>query len=155
MSQGRVCGVGEVGEIVIRTPFRTQGYINGERTFSQNPFTDHPNDLIYYTGDAGRIRPDGLIEILGRLDRQVKIRGVRVELSEIESLLLQHQQVKEVVVVVHENSEDDKRLVAYVVQGQVARGRWQAKTLPLCNLQLATCNLRHYAPLSPNISLTT
>ncbi|MEM7134559.1 MAG: amino acid adenylation domain-containing protein [Chloroflexota bacterium] len=123
MNQGRICGVGEVGEIVIRTPFRTQGYINGEHTFSPNPFTDIPDDLVYYTGDSGRIRPDGLIDILGRLDRQVKIRGVRIELSEIESALLELGQVNEVVVVVHRNGEDDKRLVAYIVQGDEANGK--------------------------------
>ncbi|MEM7534192.1 MAG: amino acid adenylation domain-containing protein [Chloroflexota bacterium] len=137
MNQGRVCGVGEVGEIVIRTPFRTQGYINVKHTFSQNPFTDHSDDLLYYTGDAGRIRPNGLIDILGRLDRQVKIRGVRIELGEIENALLQHPHVKEAVVIIHENSEEDKRLVAYVVEklkgGKVEGTDTNPSTLQLFN----------------------
>ena len=63
----------------------------------------------------GRRLPDGSIKFEGRKDFQIKIRGFRVELGEIESALAQHPQVREGVVVAHENGGGDKRLIAYVV----------------------------------------
>ena len=84
---GRLCGIGERGEIVLRTPFRTRGYINlpeeTQRRFRKNPFRNDDTDLLYFTGDLGRYRPDGLLEISGRIDDQVKIRGVRIEPAEV------------------------------------------------------------------------
>jgi amino acid adenylation domain-containing protein len=118
------CGVGEPGEIVIRTPFRTLGYLNAaaenRRAFVPNPFRDDPLDLVYRTGDRGRYRSDGLLEILGRLDDQVKIRGVRIEPGEIAAVLRQHSEVGQAVVVACQDGPGDTRLVAYVVpvQGQ-------------------------------------
>jgi amino acid adenylation domain-containing protein len=113
----QLCGIGEPGEIVLRTPFRSLGYINAsdkdQQRFVQNPFRTDEDDLLYYTGDRGRYRPDGSLEILGRLDNQVKIRGIRIELEEIEVVLNQHEAVKEAVVILH-NKEDNPRLVAYV-----------------------------------------
>ncbi|MGH9932415.1 MAG: alpha/beta fold hydrolase, partial [Pyrinomonadaceae bacterium] len=70
---------------------------------------------LYRTGDMGRRLPDGSIRFEGRKDFQIKIRGFRVELGEIESALSEHPQVSEAVVVAHENGTGDKRLVAYVV----------------------------------------
>lgn len=115
----QLCGIGEPGEIVIRTPFRTLGYINtpqeNQRRFVKNPCCDNEQDLLYYTGDRGRYRPDGSLEILGRLDHQVKIRGIRIELGEIETVLNQHSHVQETVVTVREDIHDEKCLVAYIV----------------------------------------
>ncbi|GAA6619991.1 amino acid adenylation domain-containing protein [Scytonema sp. NUACC26] len=114
-----LCGIGESGEIVLRTPFRTLGYINApeeyQKRFVQNPRRDDEQDLLYYTGDRGRYRLDGSLEILGRLDHQVKIRGIRVELGEIQSVLGQHPSVRENVVLCREDIPGEKRLVAYVV----------------------------------------
>jgi amino acid adenylation domain-containing protein len=73
---------------------------------------------IYKTGDMGRRLPDGSIQFEGRKDFQIKIRGFRVELGEIESALAQHQLVRECVVVANDNAAGDKRLVAYVVPQQ-------------------------------------
>lgn len=70
---------------------------------------------LYKTGDLARYLPDGNIEYLGRLDHQVKIRGFRIELGEIEAILSQHPSIRETAVIVHENTPDDKRLIAYVV----------------------------------------
>jgi acyl-coenzyme A synthetase/AMP-(fatty) acid ligase/acyl carrier protein len=119
------CGVGEPGEIVLRTPFRTLGYINApaenRQRFVKNPFRNDARDLLYHTGDAGRYRPDGSLEILGRLDFQIKIRGIRIEPGEIEALLSQHPAIWQSVVVAHQEPAGDKRLVAYLVPrpGQV------------------------------------
>lgn len=115
---GQQCGVHEIGEIVIRTPFRTLGYLNAPETtakvFVQNPFSDEPGDLIYLTGDSGCYRADGLLVMRGRMDNQVKIRGVRVEPGEIEAALGHCPGVKEAAVVAHEGPQG-KYLVAYLV----------------------------------------
>ncbi|ARU63054.1 hypothetical protein CBW65_20300 [Tumebacillus avium] len=96
-ASGQLCGVGEAGEIVIRTPFCTRGYLNAAdedaARFVRNPFSQQPNDLLYRTGDRGRYRPDGTLDILGRVDDQVKIRGVRIQLTEIAATLAQHPAV--------------------------------------------------------------
>ncbi|EYF01034.1 Long-chain-fatty-acid--CoA ligase [Chondromyces apiculatus DSM 436] len=116
-AEGKRCGIGESGQIVIRTPFRTLGYLNpsqNERRFLPNPERDDPRDLLYYTGDRGRYRPDGALDILGRVDNEIKINGVRVQPEEIKALLDQHPAVSGSVVVVASH-QAEKRLVAYVV----------------------------------------
>ena len=116
----RLCGIGESGEITIRTPYRTLGYANSvedtERRFVANPFANDESDRIYLTGDRGRYRPDGVLEILGRADDQVKIRGVRIELDEVTAALCKHPLVRQGAVVVRED-DGEKRLVAYAVTG--------------------------------------
>ena len=118
----QLCGIGETGEIAIRTPFRTNGYINGsaenQSQFIDNPFRSEATDRIYLTGDRGRYLPDGKLEILSRIDRQVKIRGVRIEPGEIAALLNLHPQIQATVVIAREDIPDDKRLVAYFVPTQ-------------------------------------
>jgi amino acid adenylation domain-containing protein len=115
----RLCGIGEAGEIVLRTPFRSLGYINApdeqHRRFVRNPWRNDAGDLLYYTGDGGRYRPDGSLEILGRLDHQVKIRGVRIEPDEVIAILLRHPGVNAGVVVARKDKEGQDILVAYVV----------------------------------------
>ncbi|HEX4913923.1 MAG TPA: non-ribosomal peptide synthetase, partial [Vicinamibacterales bacterium] len=114
----KLCGVGERGEIAIRTPFRTLGYRNAPeehaKRFVRNPFTTTASDLIYLTGDEGRYRADGTIEILGRVDDQVKLRGARIELGEIVAALCAHDDVAQAAVIVH-GSGADAVLVAFVV----------------------------------------
>jgi amino acid adenylation domain-containing protein len=118
-SERAICDPGVVGEIYIRTPFLTLGYYNDpeltKEVFIQNPFTSDPEDIIYKTGDFGRLLPDGNYELIGRRDHQVKIRGLRVELGEIESALKQHTAVAEVLARVWEDNPDDQRLAAYIV----------------------------------------
>ena len=115
----KLCGIGEIGEIIIRTPYRTLGYINAiaeqQQRFVPNPDGNDPEDLFYYTGDKGRYRPDGAIEVLGRNDDQIKIRGIRVQPGEIEAVLNQHPAVGASVVIATDETSGDKRLVAYVV----------------------------------------
>jgi amino acid adenylation domain-containing protein len=114
---GTPCGIGEVGEIVIRTPYRSLGYINGDERspWTANPASSAPGDLLYRTGDLGRYRLDGSIDILGRTDRQVKIRGVRVELDEIAALAARHPTVEQAVVVSRPDDEGHPALAAYLV----------------------------------------
>ncbi|MFN0165015.1 MAG: non-ribosomal peptide synthetase [Bryobacteraceae bacterium] len=81
-------------------------------------------DLLYRTGDLVRYRDDGVLEYLGRIDTQVKIRGVRIEPGEIEVVLRQHDSVRDAVVVVREGDEGqrERRLVAYLVPAGPAPG---------------------------------
>jgi amino acid adenylation domain-containing protein len=116
---GALAGVGELGEIHIRTPHLSQGYANDEiltrERFPTNPFTQERSDRLYRTGDLGRYRPDGLVEFAGRADTQIKIRGYRVELREVEAALLKHANILECAVVVEESLTETKKLVAYFV----------------------------------------
>jgi non-ribosomal peptide synthetase component F len=79
----KICDRGFIGEIYIRTPYRTYGYYNdpglNQDKFIKNPMGTDPEDLLFKTGDLGIELPDGNFEFLGRIDRQVKIRGIRVE----------------------------------------------------------------------------
>jgi len=115
---GLVAGMGETGEIAIRTPFACKGYLNAPdeqaARFRRNPFSDDPDDIVYFTGDLGRYRPDGLLEVLGRRDDQVKIRGVRVELGEVESVLNRHPLVASAAVAARRDQHGIRFLVAYL-----------------------------------------
>jgi amino acid adenylation domain-containing protein len=117
-SSQKLCGLGEPGEIVIRTPFRTLGYINApeeqQKRFVPNPFRDEPADLTYRTGDLGRYHTDGTLEFLGRMDDQVKIRGVRIEPAEITAILGRHPSVTGCFVMSRKDAEQNDALVAYV-----------------------------------------
>jgi amino acid adenylation domain-containing protein len=114
--------VGVDGEIFVGGDGLGRGYLHrpgltAER-FIANPYSDHPGSRLYRSGDIGRYRGSGEIEYAGRCDRQVKVRGFRVELGEIESTLYQHPAVRESVVVLREDSADERMLVAYVVSDQ-------------------------------------
>ncbi|HET7112517.1 MAG TPA: amino acid adenylation domain-containing protein, partial [Pyrinomonadaceae bacterium] len=118
-AEGRACPPGEVGEILIRTPYRALGYFNQPemtaQVFVPNPLSNNANDIVYRTGDFGRVLEDGTFEFVGRKDHQVKIRGVRIELAEIENLLRGHATVGDVAVVDREDAMGNKYLCAYVV----------------------------------------
>jgi amino acid adenylation domain-containing protein len=115
-----LCGIGEPGEIVIRTPFRTLGYLDvpqDHRTgFVANPSRDDPYDVVYRTGDAGSYTSEGLLSIAHRLDDQVKIRGNRVEPGEVVAVLDQYPGIDRCAVVTREDVTGEKCLVAYLVQ---------------------------------------
>lgn len=112
-------GVGAVGEIYLRTPYRSLGYCNRPEltaeAFIKNPFGNNPDDRIYRTGDLGRMREDGNFEFFGRRDDQVKVRGARVEPAEAAAVLLRHSDILDAAVVGHEITAGDVQLCAYVV----------------------------------------
>jgi acyl carrier protein len=109
-------GVGEPGEIVVRSPFIARGYLNaqGDRGFRRNPFRDDPDDRVYATGDVGYAEVDGAITVCGRIDDQLKIRGVRVEPAEVAAVIRAHPQVTDAFVVAR-GEGDASVLYAYVV----------------------------------------
>lgn len=120
------CRTGITGEIYIRTPYVTSGYYNDKestrKVFIRNPFSDNPHDLIYRTGDLGRQLPDGNFEVVGRIDHQVKIRGTRVELGEIENRLLSHDSIQDAVVTARGDENGETRLCAYYTSGNEIPG---------------------------------
>lgn len=111
-------GLGEIGEICIHTPYIALGYWKRPEETREvfvpapNPSTEY-GDKMYRTGDLGRIRPDGYMEVLGRRDQQVKIRGVRIETAEVERVMMQHPGVKLAVAVKCEFAPGDDRLVVF------------------------------------------
>nr|MDZ8007541.1 amino acid adenylation domain-containing protein [Nostoc sp. DedSLP05]MDZ8097380.1 amino acid adenylation domain-containing protein [Nostoc sp. DedSLP01] len=111
--------VGVPGELYIAGVALARGYLNQpeltQQRFIPNPFSTDPYSRLYKTGDLARYLPDGNIEYLGRIDNQVKIRGFRIELGEIETVLSQHKDVQASVVIVREDTPNDKRLVAYAL----------------------------------------
>jgi amino acid adenylation domain-containing protein len=111
--------VGVVGELHLGGRSVGRGYLGrpdltAER-FLPDPWSARPGERLYRTGDLARWLPSGVLECLGRVDHQVKLRGFRVELGEIEALLRQHPDVREAVAVVREDTPGDRRLVAYLV----------------------------------------
>jgi surfactin family lipopeptide synthetase A len=107
------------GELHVGGPVLARGYLNrpeltAER-FTADPFGNKPEARLYKTGDLARYLPDGNIEFLGRVDDQVKLRGYRVELGEIESALVSHPAVRESATVLREDAPEQKLLAAYVV----------------------------------------
>jgi aryl carrier-like protein len=83
--------------------------------FIQNPYTKTTDDIIYRTGDLGRWRPDGMLEVLGRIDDEIKINGVRIQPAEVERVLSGHPLVYACTVIPFKEPNSEPRLVAYVV----------------------------------------
>ncbi|MBW8877601.1 MAG: amino acid adenylation domain-containing protein, partial [Acidobacteria bacterium] len=123
LQEGSVlAALGAIGEICAVGDGLARGYLNrpeltAER-FVEDPYSEVAGARLYRTGDLGRWRVDGSLEFLGRLDDQVKVRGFRVELGEIEAHLASQAQVREAVAVVREDRPGEKRLVAYVAAAE-------------------------------------
>ncbi|MBV9788328.1 MAG: amino acid adenylation domain-containing protein, partial [Chloroflexi bacterium] len=148
--------IGVAGELYIGGMGVGRGYqdrpaLTAER-FVPNPF-GAPGSRLYRTGDLVRYLVDGTIEFLGRIDHQIKLRGFRVELGEIEAALRQHPGVREAVVAVHSDSKSEKRLVAYVVgeqknkeqnESQAGAGEALGSRLPGGHPVLGSAELRQH-----------
>ena len=146
--------IGVIGELYIGGEGLAVGYFNRpeltQQQFITNPFRQHndkdefrflsdtspPENIsdccdtkLYRTGDLARYLPDGNIEFVGRVDHQIKIRGYRVELEEVEVALNQHPLVRAVAVIAREDVLDGKRLVAYIVLNDCDRPPNRSSTL--------------------------
>ncbi len=119
---GALVPVGVPGELFLGGLGLSDGYLNlPERTafrFVEDPFV--PAARMYRTGDLARYRADGNIEFIGRIDTQVKLRGYRIELAEVERPLLMDRRVREAAVVLREDTPGEPSLVAYVVRADAA-----------------------------------
>ncbi|MET8910070.1 amino acid adenylation domain-containing protein [Micromonospora sp. NPDC004551] len=156
---GAQCPVGVAGELHIGGVGLARGYhrrpaLTAEK-FVPDPWSGEPGARLYRTGDLARwvVAPDGtgVIEFLGRIDHQVKLRGLRIELGEIESALREQPGVTEATVIVREDSPGDKRLTAYLV-GPAEHATLKAalkETLPEYMVPAAFVTL-DALPLTPN-----
>ncbi len=117
--QGQPVPIGVRGEIYTGGDGLARGYLNAHELTSErfipNPFNPDSRARLYKTGDIARWLPDGQIEFLGRGDNQIKIRGYRIEPGEIETALRVQSEVREVAVLVREDTPGDRLLVAYLV----------------------------------------
>ncbi|MDY7094343.1 MAG: amino acid adenylation domain-containing protein [Acidobacteriota bacterium] len=109
-----------VGELYLAGDGLANGYFRRPRWtaehFLPDPFSRQPGERLFRTGDLARWSHDGGLEVLGRLDQQVRIRGYRVEPEEIEARLLRHPEVGQCAVLCREDGAGNRRLVAYVVR---------------------------------------
>ncbi|MFE9633671.1 amino acid adenylation domain-containing protein, partial [Streptomyces sp. NPDC006463] len=137
---GSLAPVGVPGELWIGGVQVARGYLNRpeltDERFVAHPFSSDPDARVYRTGDLVRWLPEGSLEFLGRIDQQVKVRGFRVELGEVESTLMAHRDVASSVTVVREDTPGDRRITAYCVPvtGKNLRTDalrdWCGRTLP-------------------------
>lgn len=111
--------IGVKGELYIGGDGLARGYFQrpelSQEKFIPNPFTQVEGDRLYKTGDLVRYLPDRNIEFIGRIDNQVKVRGFRIELREIEFVLNTHPQIQQAIVIAREDLPGDKRLIAYAI----------------------------------------
>ncbi|HEX2207391.1 MAG TPA: amino acid adenylation domain-containing protein, partial [Longimicrobium sp.] len=148
-------GAGEAGELYIGGHGVTRGYLGRPRLTAErylpDPFSADPGARMYRTGDRVRWRQDGTLEYLGRLDHQVKVRGFRVELGEVESALRGHEGVRNCVVAARQDGPAGTRLAAYFVgeaDGASLRAHLK-RTLPDYMVPSAFVSL-DALPLTPN-----
>ncbi|WP_394839419.1 amino acid adenylation domain-containing protein [Pendulispora rubella] len=130
----RLSGLGVPGEILAGGIPVGRGYIGDPQrtalTFVADPFAVEPGSRAYRTGDVGRVRPDGVIEFLGRRDHQIKVRGHRIELGEIDSVLASFPGVREAATVLAKSDDAPPKLVAFVaMSGQTEQTGGDASEL--------------------------
>lgn len=115
--EGNDVGINNVGEIAVKSRYLPVGYWNesGIVEVTDTPCSDGPQERLYRTGDIGLMQADGCLIHLGRKDFQVKVRGYRIEVAEIETALTAHSAIKEAAVVFGKDGRGEQQLIAYVV----------------------------------------
>src|SRR5581483_10152390 len=148
--------VGVVGELYLGGQGIARGYLNRPELtaekFVPNPFSKSGGERLYRTGDQVKWGQNGNLEFLGRLDHQVKVRGYRIELVEIEAALQAHEGVRACAVIVREDQPADKRVVAYVVKNGVEKAEFREflkERLPDYMIPSAFVEMAQL-PLTPN-----
>ncbi|MEO5574569.1 MAG: non-ribosomal peptide synthetase [Gammaproteobacteria bacterium] len=161
-AEGAAVGLNREGEITVKSRYLSLGYWR-KPELTQAAFKADlcgGDERIYRTGDLGRMHADGLLEHLGRKDFQVKVRGYRIEVAEIELMLLDLPEIKEAVVMGREDSRGEQSLIAYVVPDPAAQASPKPPTPSKLRTLLKT-NLPDYMvpstiimmdslPLTPN-----
>ena len=132
-TNGRLVPEGEAGELFVGGDCLARGYVNipekTQESFPDDPFTPESGARMYRTGDKARILDDGNLEILGRVDFMVKIRGYSVELGAVEAAIERNLAVRACVVVSEGEEGEDKRLIAYLVPDPEDGGRFSGWSL--------------------------
>lgn len=143
-----------LGGICVARGYHQRPEMTAEK-FIPDAFSAEPGARLYKTGDLARYLPDGTLEFLGRIDHQVKVRGFRIEVGEIENVLVQHDQVKDVLVLAKADQSGMNRLIAYLIpqnglklENGELRQYLQAR-LPEYMVPSLFVLLEHF-PLSPN-----
>ncbi len=144
--------IGVAGEIYIGGANVARGYIN-QPELTVGAFRETPlqNEKLYKTGDKARYLPNGKIEFLGRIDRQIKLHGYRIELGEIETVMRQHPQVTDAVVIVRENSNNQYLVAYFIANAEINRdlNNFLSKKLPEYMLPSHLIQLKAF-PLTSN-----
>jgi acyl carrier protein len=117
-----VVPIGAPGELYIGGAGVARGYLDRPAltaaTFIPNPFSVEPGARLYKTGDMARFSFEGYLEFLGRMDDQLKVRGFRIEIGEIEAVLRSHKSVQEAIILARSDMPGGPQIVAYVVLNQ-------------------------------------
>ncbi|HIF42511.1 MAG TPA: amino acid adenylation domain-containing protein [Planctomycetes bacterium] len=131
-NRGQPVPAGVTGELHLAGAGLAEGYFGQpewtDERFVPDPFSPEPGARMYKSGDLARYRSDGNIEYAGRIDQQVKFRGYRIELEEIEAVLCRHEEVQDAAVLLREDTPGHARLVAYVIAGQAGTTADELKT---------------------------
>lgn len=131
IKEGKILGLGMLGEICIEGKNVADGYLEGDKI---GTYFYNGKDRIYFTGDIGRILPNGEIEFLGRKDNQVKINGFRIELGEIENVLKMDENINEAVAYLNHNMGKKEISLAFTSKEDVDLRKLKyglAKRLPV------------------------
>ncbi|MCG8318420.1 MAG: amino acid adenylation domain-containing protein, partial [Cytophagales bacterium] len=122
LKKNQLCNKLEIGEIFIKTPYMSKGYYNNPeltaQSFVQNPLHNDYKDILYKTGDIGRYLEDWNVEFIGRYDHQIKIHGNRLELMEIEKLVMEFENISQALVQPISRDAGELILVCYYVDDQ-------------------------------------
>jgi amino acid adenylation domain-containing protein len=137
VNNNKLCRIGEVGDIYIKSPFQTLGYYGNptltSEVFVQNPLVSDRTDIVYKSGDIGRYRRDRSVVVLGRKDKQIKVNGVRIEVGEIERAVIGVKGVNDVYLKTFENADGIMDLVCYYCSEVVVPEELKGKLKEILN----------------------